>query len=183
MNSLSERERKLVAILILIGVIALIWLALLSPIISGFTARAAAREALANSFTRNTRLIASIPRLRAQAEAQKEDAAQFHDVAPNLAAASEQLKERLGAQIATAGAELKSVQDIADRPGWVRASADGSITLPHLLGLLNHLQNDAPVLVINSLSLSADRALQSGHLDLMEFHIEASGNPVLARPR
>ena len=52
-----------------------------------------------------------------------------------------------------------------------------------LLRLLNHLQNDAPVLIVNSLSLSADRALQSGHLDLMEFHIEASGNPALARPR
>ena len=183
MSSLSERERKLVAILILIGGIALVWLVVISPIVAGFHARALERDMLANSFSRNQRLIASIPRLRAQAEAQKQDAAQFHATAANLTAASELLKERLSTQIAAAGGEIKSVQDIADRPGWVRASADGRIALPQLLGLLNHLQNDAPLLVINSLSLSADRALQSGHLDLMEFHLEASGNPILAKPR
>ncbi len=183
MNRLSSRERKLVAILILLTLVALVWLAIVSPILSGFTARAAEQDRLVARFSGNERLIASMSRLRAQAEVQKLDAARFHDAAPDLATASEQLQERLTNQIAQDGGELKSVQDVSDRPGWVRASADGRISLPQLLNLLDHLQNNAPLLVVNALSLSADRALQSGHLDLMEFHLEVSGNPALPQPR
>lgn len=183
MSGLTSRERKLVAILILMALFALVWLAVLSPILSGFAARATEQEMLVARFAGNERLIASMSRLRAQAEGQKRDAARFHDAAPDLATASEQLQERLTNQIAQDGGELKSVQDVSDQPGWVRASADGRISLPQLLALLDHLQNKPPLLVVNTLSLSADRALQSGHLDLMEFHLEVSGNPALSKSR
>ena len=183
MSGLSSRERKLVAILILMALVAFAWLAVLAPIFSGFAARAAERDMLAARYAGSERLIASMSRLRAQAEGQKGDVTRFHDSAPDLATASDQLQERLTNQIAQDGGELKSVQDVSDQPGWVRASADGRISLPQLLALLDHLQNKPPLLVVNALSLSADRALQSGHLDLMEFHLEVSGNPTLPKPR
>ena len=46
MNNLTARERKIVAIGILVALIALIWFALISPILSGFAERTAERERL-----------------------------------------------------------------------------------------------------------------------------------------
>ncbi len=71
MTSLSDRERRLVAILILIALIALGWLAIVSPILSGFEARAAERERLTLVQASNERLIDNVARLRRTAEAQR----------------------------------------------------------------------------------------------------------------
>jgi hypothetical protein len=176
MTSLSPRERKLVALLILVGLIAIIWLAILSPILSGFAARAEERTRLTDTFARNARLIGGIARLRGQAEHQKIDAARFHIVAPTPTAATETLKERLAADITAAGGDVRSVQDIADRTGWVRAWAEGRMTLPQIITLLDKVQNTPPFLVTTSLTISADRAAQSGKLDLMDVRLEAAGS-------
>ena len=82
MSGLSDRERRLIAVLILVALIAFGWLAVLSPIISGFETRAAERERLALVQASNQRLIDNIARLRRQAEAQKADSARFHIIAP-----------------------------------------------------------------------------------------------------
>lgn len=183
MMSLSLRERRLVAILILLGMIAVAWFGIIAPIANSFAARAAERVRLSQTFAANERLIASLPRLRAQAERLKLDDARFHFVAPNAGAAAELLKERMANQITAAGAELKSMQDVPARPGWVSAWAECRLTLPQLLGLLETLQNDAPYLVITTLTISADRATQSGKLDALDVRIETAGTFSLSNAR
>ena len=176
MMGLSLRERRLIAILVLIAMIAFVSLVIVSPIVSGFASRADERVRLTQTFAANERLIASLPRLRAQAERLKLADANYHIVAPNAGVALETLKERLAEQIAVSGAELKSMQDVPDRPGWVRAWAECRLTLPQLLGLLEKLQNDPPYLLITTLTISADRATQSGKLDALDVRIEAAGS-------
>ena len=83
MTNLSDRERRLVAILILIALIALGWLAVAAPILSGFETRAAERERLALVQASNQRLIDNVAQLRRQAEAQRADRARFHLIAPS----------------------------------------------------------------------------------------------------
>ena len=183
MNSLTPRERKLVAIGILIALITLVWGVIISPILSGFDARAAERERLAGAFARNERLIASVPRLRTIIEARATDAANFRTEGINAAAATEALKERLGGEVASNGGELRAMQEIGDRPGWVRAWVEARMTLPQLIGTLEKVQNQPPYLAVNSLTISADRALQSGKLDLMDIRIEASSPATLAKSR
>lgn len=175
MSSLSLRERRLVAILMLIGMIAFVWLIIISPIAAGFTERAQTRIRLGQTFAANERLMASLPRLRAQAEQLKLSDGRFHIAAPTAAAAVEALKERMAEQITNAGAELKSMQDVPDRARWVRAAAECRLTLAQLVGLLEKLQNDVPYLVITTLTISADRATQSGKLDILDVRIEAAG--------
>ena len=182
MNSLTTRERKLVAIGILIALIALIWGIVISPIWAAFDARVAERERLAGEFARNERLIDSIPRLRKMIEARAVDAANFHTRGKNAAAATEALKERLGEQVVSAGGELRAVQETGDRPHWVRAWVEARMTLPQLISVLEKVQNQRPYLAVNSLTISADRALQSGKLDLMDIRIEASSPTSLAKP-
>lgn len=183
MNSLTSRERKLVAIGILVALITLIWGIVISPIWAGFDARAAERDRLTAEFTRNERLIASIPRLRKMIEAREVDAANFHTKGRNVAAATEALKERLGEQVVSAGGELRAVQETGDRPDWVGAWVEARMTLPQLISALEKVQNQPPYLAVNSVTISADRALQSGKLDLMDIRIEASSPTALAKPR
>ncbi len=174
-TSLSTRERRLIALFVLIGMIAVIWLGIISPIAGGFTARSQDRLRLTQTFSANERLIASLPRLRAQAERLKFGDARFHMKVPKAGLAVEILKERMTEQIAAAGGQLKSVQDVPDRPGWVRAWAECRLSLPQLMGLLEKFQNDTPYLVIATLTVSADRATQSGKLDVLDVRIEVAG--------
>ncbi len=183
MNSLTARERKLVAIGILVALIALVWFALISPIMAGFDARAVERERLSAAFARNERLIASIPRLRTVIERRAVDAKNFQTEGDTFAAATEALKERLGGQIAASGGELRAMQEVEDKPGWARAWVEARMTLPQLIGTLEKIQNQPPYLAVNSLTISADRALQSGKLDLMDIRIEVSSPASASKPR
>jgi hypothetical protein len=183
MNSLTARERKIVAIGILVGLIALVWFALIAPIMSGFAARTVERERLSARFASNERLIASIPRLRNAIENRAADFKNFRTEGESFAAVTEALKERLGAQIATGGGELRAMQEVSDQPGWARAWVEARMTLPQMIGTLEKIQNQPPYLAVNSLTISADRALQSGKLDLMDIRIEASSPASAPKPR
>jgi type II secretory pathway component PulM len=159
MTSLSDRERRLVALLILVAVITLGWLAVVSPIIGGFEARAAERERLALVQASNQRLIDNVARLRRQAEAQKADMARFHVVAPTAEAASEQLKVRISTLIGEAGGEVRALQDIEAAEGRIELRIEARVSDAQLVRLVERLQNAEPLMVVRTLSVSAPAAL------------------------
>ncbi len=70
MNPLNPREKRIVAIGILVAVIAIAWVGIISPLAEGFMARAAERHELLNIYARNQRVLEGIPVWRAQASAQ-----------------------------------------------------------------------------------------------------------------
>lgn len=161
MTSLSDRERKLVALLILVAVITLGWLAVVSPIIAGFEARAAERERLALVQASNQRLIDNVARLRRQAEAQKADMARFHVIAPTPEAAAEQLKDRVSTLIGDAGGEVRALQDIEAAEGRIELRIEARVGGGELVRLVERLQNAEPLMVVRTLSVSAPAALGS----------------------
>lgn len=159
MSSLSDRERRLVALLILVAVITLGWLAVVSPIIAGFEARAAERERLALVQASNQRLIDNVARLRRQAEAQQADKTRFHVIAPTPEAASEQLKDRISTLIGEAGGEVRALQDIEAAEGRIELRIEARVNDGQLVRLIERLQNAEPLMVVRSLSVSAPAAL------------------------
>lgn len=159
MTSLSDRERRLVALLILVAVITLGWLAVVSPIIGGFEARAAERERLALVQASNQRLIDNVARLRRQAEAQRADMARFHVVAPTAEAAAEQLKDRISTLIGEAGGEVRALQDIEAAEGRIELRIEARVSDAQLVRLVERLQNAEPLMVVRTLSVSAPAAL------------------------
>jgi hypothetical protein len=173
-NSLTLRERRLVAIAILLGLVALVYLAVLLPIANGFSDRAERREAAIARYVRNERAIAGIAALRRAADAQRADRGLHAFAAPSVAAAIERLKEQLGAHVVAAGGELKTVQEVAAAPGQVRAWAEGRLTMPQLVALLDRVRRNQPSLVVESLTVAADRAFQTGQLEPMDVRLEAS---------
>lgn len=183
MTSLSDRERRLIAVLILVAVIALGWLVVLSPIISGFEARAAERERLALVQASNQRLIDNIARLRRQAEAQKADSARFHIIAPTPEAAAEALKDRVSALLSAGGGEVRALQDIEAGEGRIELRIEARVGEGALVPLLERLRNAEPLLIVTALSIAASGAdpssaqsSQSRQLDV-RIDVAASHSP------
>jgi hypothetical protein len=174
MSALTLRERRLVAVAILVGLVALVWLAIIAPIVEGFAAREAKRAELLRLQAQNERTIARIPALRRAAEALQRQQAGLIMPAPNGDAAGELLRERLGAAIETVGGELRASESGAGKAGWTRAVATGLLTPDQLVAVLDRLLRERPMLVIDAVTAIADRALVTGKPDAMDVRIEAS---------
>ena len=160
--------------------IAFGWLAVLSPIIAGFEARAAERERLALVQASNQRLIDNIARLRRQAEAQKADSARFHIIAATPEAAAEQLKDRVAALVAAGGGEVRALQDIEAGEGRIELRIEARLGEGALVGLLERLRNAEPLLIVTALSVTApgaDPAASSTRQLDVRIDVAASHSP------
>jgi general secretion pathway protein M len=176
MNRLTARERRLAAIGLLVLVLAIAWLGVLSPILSGFSARAEERAGLLAAYQRNQRLLDAIPSWRMQAEAQKKSAAAFALYAPSQVQARETLKQCLASALTAQGATPTAVQDAeAELPqGWIGARADVQISLSQLLASLRQLESEPPYVVIEYVSINADQAFHTGHDGPLQVRLEIS---------
>jgi type II secretory pathway component PulM len=174
MSGLTARERRLVAILILVAIVAGIWFALVAPIFDGFADRREQRAAMRETIHRNERLIAATPALRRAIERQRPDAGRVALSAPSTEAASDLLRQRLQRSFVASGGEVSGVSDTAARPGWVAAAAEGAMSLDQLTKALADLQAQPPYLVISRLDVVADRAFQSGKLDLLNVKFDVT---------
>lgn len=174
MRPMSARERKLVAIGLLVAAVALIWLGLVQPIYGSFANNAERRTELRLQYAQNERLIARTSALRRAAEEQKRLRVLYSLDAPNAEQAGELLKERLEASLEKVGGELRTTENVDAPSGWVRASATALVSNDQLTVWIGLLNNEQPYLAMESLTIVADRALNSGRLDLMDVKIEVS---------
>ena len=176
MRPLNARERRFVAVGILVGLIAVVWLAILAPLIGGFLDRADEREALTDRYERNERVLAGVPIWRALAREQARTAARYALLAPTEELAAEALKERIGALAQGRPGAVRAIQEIDEgvRPGWVRVRADLELTLDQLYAGLKRLESGEPHVVVESLSIAADRAMETGQLSPMVVRIEVA---------
>jgi hypothetical protein len=176
MKPMSPRESRLVAVGILVALIAAVWLAVVDPLIEGFSERAETRQTLLDTYSRNQRVLAGIALWQAELEQQRETASKFAIAAPTEALAAEQLKSRLTRMTSDVGGTLTAIQDIQDGVpnGFVRVRADMQMTLGQLYKSLARLESEEPYVVVESLSVVADRAAQTGHLGPMAVRVEVS---------
>jgi general secretion pathway protein M len=173
--SLSLRERRLIAVALLLGLVLLLVRGLIMPVLDGFSDRAAEREALLQRYALDERAVVQMPSARRAAVAQRRDAARFRLAGATATLAADALKERLGAAVTASGGEVRAIEDVAARPGTIRVRADTRLTTSQLTALLASLQNSAPLLVIENLTVAADQALQTGRAGPMDVRLEVSG--------
>ena len=166
MRPLNPRERRLLAIGLLLGALAVVWLAIIAPLVGGFFDRAAERRQLLATYQRNQRIMAAIPVWRAGAGAQRARAPRFAINAPSEQLAVEILKERLLHLATDEGFTINAMQDLqANAPaGKVRVRADLQLSLTQLYESLRRLETEGSYVVVEYLSISADRAFQTGRL-------------------
>jgi hypothetical protein len=173
-RTLSTRERKLVAVAVLLVLIAMVYLAILQPLVSGFGERRDERARLAEVYAANDRLIGRIPALVRAAQSQRANAGVYSLQAVNAELAAEALKERMSIVVEKAGGELGGIEAIETRAGWVAAAIQARMTNAQLVQVLEHLRIAQPYVALEALNISADRAVVSGQLDVMDVRIEAS---------
>jgi hypothetical protein len=173
-TSLSAREQRLIAVLILLLLVAGALQFVVAPVIEGFASRSAQREELVARVERDQRLIASIPQLRNRIELQRPYRARLILAASSRDAAGDLLRQRLQRSFEGAGASLSALGESDATGRWVGASAEGAVTLDQLVRILAELQNQAPYLVVTGLTVVADRAFQSGKLDVMNVKIDVA---------
>lgn len=174
MRALSLRERRLIAIALAVLAVTLVWLLIIAPLFGGFAERAAERDTLSAAYQRNSRLINAIPAQRRRAEQQVALKDSFFLVAPNANLARDRLRERLRKEFVQAGGAVSAVQDVPAPSGSARAWVQGRITLPQLQALLGTLDNSQPYLITESLRITADKALETGRLDILDVRLEVS---------
>ena len=121
MRALSLRQRRLIALGLLLVALMLGYLLVVSPILSGFSDRALAREQLLLTYQHNLRREASIPRLRRQAERQRAAARPFVLEARSPELAREALKERLETSLLGVGGDVRETSDAEAPVGWTGA--------------------------------------------------------------
>jgi general secretion pathway protein M len=185
MRSLSAREQKLIAAGILALAIGLVWLLIVGPILGGFSQRADERKTLLATYRRDQHILAGIPIWRADAEQQRRTAAAFALLEPSQAQATEALKSRIAGLAGQEGFTVKSIQDTQPDPkaSKVRVRAQLVLSLPQLYESLRRLQTEEPYVSVEYVSISADRASETGHLGQMDVLLEVAADWRLAGPR
>ncbi|HEY5072439.1 MAG TPA: type II secretion system protein GspM [Caulobacteraceae bacterium] len=185
MRPLLPRERRLVAVGMLIAAVAVAWLAIVGPVVGGFYDRAAERRQLQATVQRNQRLMAALPAWRAVALAQRASTARFAISAPSEQIATETLKERLQHIAADEGFSVTAIEGLpADASaGTVKIRADMELSLPQLCESLRRVETEGAYVIVDYLSISADRALATGRLSPMAARLELSAAYRPARPR
>ncbi len=174
MRPLSNREQSLIAVGLLVIALAAFWFAIIKPVADGFATRAERRSALLIEYAQNERLAQRIGSLRRTAEQLRALQPLYAITAPNAQQAAELLRERLATVIEQSGGTLNAAESRDSASGWVRASARGTLTNPQLVAVLSKLRNEQPYLVMEQLSITAEKAMSSGRLDSMEVQVEAS---------
>lgn len=172
-RAISPRERRLIALLILVALLAGAYLLGIAPILDGFAARAERREQLALRHAHNLRTIATIPRLRRQAERQRSAAADFAVEARTVEQGREWLKARLSRAIEAAGGVARGGTDAEGRPGWARARMTTALNPAQVAELLGRLEREPPWLVVEALTLTAGES-PTGQPTAMDVEVEAS---------
>lgn len=172
-RTLSPRERRLLAVMILMAVVALLWFAIVGPVLDGFAERRERRQQLTQLYAHNVRVIGGIPRARRRAERQREQAGAFVLVAANPDQGREALRIRLQQAIEAAGGAFREGADAESPAGTVRVRATARVSQAQLSLVLNRLQNAPPFLIVGSLSIAADGALVATGPSPLDVQIEA----------
>lgn len=174
MRAISARERRLVALLILTALVTAAYFLVVAPIVAGFHARAERAERLRLLYVHNLRTIATIPRLRREAERDRAEARAFFLAVPGAEAGREVLKDRVQRAVEAAGGSFREGADADGGAGWARVRATARMTLPQFLAALASLQNQPPWLVIDHVGMSAGNALVPGQPPILDVEFEAA---------
>ena len=172
MSGLTERERKLVALGLLVLALALAWLSVAAPLIQGFQDRSAKREALVDTLRGDARLLRLFPASRRAAAAEAREAGDFAWPTGDAAVARSAAEAKLATAVGSAGGVLRSIRNQPASPGELRLRVEAALTLPALVGLLRQLQDSRPYAVVDALSVTTADPAASHPLPTLEVRVD-----------
>ncbi len=181
MMNLSLRERRLLALAILVAVVALVWLAAVVPILNGFAARQDARETAVETLREDGRAVAAYQDIRLKLADLRRTAPAWAVVAASAPAATEQARARVNRAVADSGGVLEALRDQPGRPDLIQLQGDARIDLIGLQALLRHLEADHPAGVVSALVVAAPDATMAQHAPSLQVRFDVSFSYVPSR--
>ena len=174
MNGLAPRERRLVALGLLVLAVALVWAIVVRPIVDGFADRDAERTELLANYARGERIVGAMRATRAALRAQKARAGDFAIAAPGAPLAADLLRERVLRTARAARVTVLGVQEAQTTPGRVAVRADLTVPPERLAPLIAAFEAQPPWLTVEQLNVSADRALERNRSSPVDVRIDLS---------
>jgi len=181
MMGLSLRERRLLALAILVAVVASVWLAGVVPILNGFAARQEARDAAIDTLRQNVRAIAAYKETRLKLADLRRMAPSWAVLAASPPAATEQARARVSRAVADSGGVLEALRDQPGRSDLIQLQGDARIDLIGLQTLLRHLEDDHPAGVVSALIVAAPDATTAQHASSLQVRFDVSFSYVPSR--
>ncbi|WP_419758749.1 type II secretion system protein GspM [Acidisoma sp.] len=158
----SGRRGQLLAVGLTIAGLAVLWVAIVGPLMSWYEARSQGLEDRRMVAARMARIAQTIPDLMRQAEALRAAAPAGRDIAleaPSDAVAGARLQQRMQDLATAAGIRFSSIETLPaqQQGGYRRISlrVTCSAALPVLVGLLQKLEVSNPRMLIDDLDLDA----------------------------
>jgi FtsZ-interacting cell division protein ZipA len=181
MINLTLRERRLVAVALLLLLICVLLFAIITPILHGFQTRSDERAYYFSQMTRNNRSINNLPVWRQQADEQRRQAKRFEITAPSRTVAVEKFREEMVQFFTKNGGVVRGTEEIApdtqkiqSEGDWLKLRIDSQMSLTQLVDGLRQLQKLQRVTVIDAITISADQAFTNGRLSPMDIRLEIS---------
>ena len=176
MRRLLKRERKIIALGVLVVLLALVYAAVAAPVVAGFAHRSQERRQLLSTYARNQRILGGMHVVGSDARAQRASDHRYVITAPSVPLGADFLKERVSRTVVQQGGSLRSLQDMqADAlPGQLRVRCDAQLTTGQLYEVLRRLQTEEPYAVVEYLSVAVSNDASSGRVDPMAVRIEVS---------
>lgn len=171
-ETLAPRERRVLAIGILLIVLALGYVLVIAPLLNGIADRRAERAELLDTYVRQQRVIETRRYWQRQAASQRTDRAAFGLLTPSRATATEVSKDRITAFFAQG--TVRGLRDVPAPDGWVRVRVEARLTLPEVAQSLRRIQAARPYMVVTSLVIDAEQAFTTGQLSPLDVRLELS---------
>lgn len=159
--TLARRERRLIALGLLVLAFALAWFVIVRPIQAGFADREDEREQLLTTYARGERVIGAMRATRAALRRQRAGAPDWALDASSPALATDLLRETVLNAARAQHATVASVQETQAQPGTVAVRADLTTTPDRVAALVVALENLRPWPVVEQFNIVADRALEA----------------------
>ncbi len=174
MKTLSLRERRLIALAVLLLLLCFLLFGIITPIIDGFKSRSNARDEYYSQMARNDRSIGNLPIWRRQVNDQKNTATRYTILAPTRSAAVDMFRENMLQFFVKSGTVVRSTQEIPSSDSWLKLRIDSQMSLTQIVDCLKRLHMSQKIIVVDAITISADRAFTNGRLSLMDVRFEIS---------
>ncbi|MFM9937539.1 MAG: type II secretion system protein GspM [Novosphingobium sp.] len=175
MRSLSRRESRLVAVLLLLLAVTLIYFGLVAPVVDGFQNRALLREQLHRQFRSNEQRIATLDALQREALRQQDALRTMFLIGADADEAGEALRAEIEAAAQTNGADIKATEALlSSEEGWTRAALEARMTHSQFAALLAQLNQLHPPVVVDTVIANAADALNDPKSDTLNVRLEIS---------
>jgi hypothetical protein len=173
-TELTLRERRLVAIGILVALVVGTCLLLIAPVARSFAVRDSERQSLLAQYAKNASNINNMRHWRREADRQSQTKNRYSVQAASRQEAVEILREQIIRQFVKIGGEVRNCQEIEAPAGWLRVRLAARLDIFKIERGIRTFQNQMPFAVVQTATVTGDRFATANPSQTLDIKLEIS---------